>query len=202
MLFRSWKTLLAERQKLAPLAGDARTAADKQLTAASEELAAYVAGIEEDLADYRLQSARFAAMERKPGAGEIPFERDRIAKKRRELAGQAAGWMKDAEAIGQRLVGRWDELLDSDAARIKAASARPPTALWKADRFVSWSLVTIGACLVLGLLVKFNAMGAACFLATVIASQPFWVPGAQATDRKSTRLNSSHEWISRMPSSA
>jgi uncharacterized membrane protein YphA (DoxX/SURF4 family) len=176
-----WKALLAERQKLAPLAGDARAAADKQFTAASEELAAYVAGIEEDLADYRLQSARFAAMERKPGASEIPFERERIAKKRRELAAQAAGWMKDAEAIGQRLVGRWDELLDSDAARIKAAAAAPPTALWKADRFVSWSLVTIGACLVLGLFVKFNAMGAACFLATVIASQPFWVPGAQAT---------------------
>ena len=28
------------------------------------------------------------------------------------------------------------------------------------------------------------------------------VDGSLATDRKSTRLNSSHEWISRMPSSA
>ena len=46
---------------------------------------------------------------------------------------------------------------------------------------MSWSLVTIGACLVLGLLVKFNAMGGALFLCTVVASQPFWVPGAQAT---------------------
>jgi len=46
---------------------------------------------------------------------------------------------------------------------------------------VSWSLVTIGAGLVLGLLVKFNAMGGACFLASIVASQPFWVPGAQAT---------------------
>ncbi len=176
-----WKTLLAERQKRAPLAGEARTTADKQLSAAAEELAEYVAGIGEDLADYRLQAARFAVMERKPGAAEIPFERERIAKKRRELASQAAAWMNDAEAIGQRLVGRWDELLDSDAARIKAAAATPPSALWKADRFVSWALVTIGACLVLGLCVKFNAMGGACFLATVIASQPFWVPGAQAT---------------------
>jgi len=176
-----WKTLLAERQKRAPLTGDARATADKQLAAAAEELAGYVAGIQEDLADYRLQVARFAAMERKPGAAEIPFERERIAKKRRELSVQAAGWMKDAEAIGQRLVGRWDELLESDAARFKAAAAAPPSALWKADRFVSWALVTIGGCLVLGLCVKFNAMGAACFLATVIASQPFWVPGAQPT---------------------
>ena len=53
--------------------------------------------------------------------------------------------------------------------------------LWKADRFVSWSLLTIGACLMLGVLVKFNAMGGVCFLASVVASQPFWVPGAQAT---------------------
>jgi hypothetical protein len=29
--------------------------------------------------------------------------------------------------------------------------------------------------------VKFNAMGGVCFLASVIASQPFWVPDAQAT---------------------
>ena len=28
------------------------------------------------------------------------------------------------------------------------------------------------------------------------------IPGATKGDRKSTRLNSSHEWISRMPSSA
>ena len=46
---------------------------------------------------------------------------------------------------------------------------------------MSWSLVTIGACLVLGVCVKFNALGGACFLASVLASQPFWVPGAQAT---------------------
>jgi uncharacterized membrane protein YphA (DoxX/SURF4 family) len=176
-----WKKLLAERQKRVPLAGDARGTADTQLTAATKELADYVAGIQDELADYRLQAARFVAMERKPGAAEIPFERERIAKKRRELASQAAGWMNDAEAIGQRLVGRWDELLDSDASRIKAAAAAPPSALWKADRFVSWALVTIGGCLVLGLAVKFNAMGGALFLLTVIASQPFWVPGAQAT---------------------
>jgi uncharacterized membrane protein YphA (DoxX/SURF4 family) len=46
---------------------------------------------------------------------------------------------------------------------------------------VSWSLLTIGACLVIGLLTKFNAIGGACFLASVIASQPFWVAGAQPT---------------------
>ncbi|MFM8705615.1 MAG: hypothetical protein ACKOHG_17500, partial [Planctomycetia bacterium] len=92
----------------------------------------------------------------------------------------AAGWMKDADAIGTKLVAEWDEPR-SPAERLRLTASAGQTPLWKADRFVSWSLVTIGACLVLGVLVKFNAMGGVCFLASVIASQPFWVPGAQAT---------------------
>ena len=35
-----------------------------------------------------------------------------------------------------------------------------------------------------------------------VAQQPKYRPLVDAADRKSTRLNSSHEWISRMPSSA
>jgi uncharacterized membrane protein YphA (DoxX/SURF4 family) len=89
--------------------------------------------------------------------------------------------MNDAAALGQKLVAEWDAQLPDAAARGKAAAAAEPTPLWKGDRFVSWSLVTIGACLVLGLATKFNAMGGVFFLASVIATQPFWVPGAQAT---------------------
>jgi uncharacterized membrane protein YphA (DoxX/SURF4 family) len=177
----SWRSLLDARAKRAALAPDLRAAAEKSLTSAQEELATYATGIEEDLADYRLQVKRLAGMERKPGAAEIPFERERVTKKKKELGGLAAGWMKDAAAIGQKLVAEWDAQLPSDADRARAAAAAEPTALWKGDRFVSWSLVTIGACLVLGFLTRFNAMGGVCFLASVIASQPFWAAGAQPT---------------------
>jgi uncharacterized membrane protein YphA (DoxX/SURF4 family) len=176
----SWKKLLDERMKKLPFDPGAKAAAEKSLAAAGERLADYLAGIEDELVDFRLQAERFAALERRPGAASIPFERDRVAKKRKELAGLAAGWMKDADAIGGKLVAEWDAQLPSDAFRSRAAVAAP-SPLWKADRFVSWSLVTIGACLVLGVLVKFNAMGGVFFLASVIASQPFWVAGAQPT---------------------
>jgi uncharacterized membrane protein YphA (DoxX/SURF4 family) len=178
---QTWRDVLARRAKLVPLSADSRAAAEKSLEAAESELAAYVASIEDALVDYRLEVQRLAGMQEKPGAVAIPFERERVAKKRSELAGRAAGWMKDAEAIGTKLVADWDRQLDSDADRRRAVAAIEPTALWKADRFVSWSLVTIGACLVLGILVKFNAMGGAMFLASVIATQPFWVAGAQST---------------------
>lgn len=177
----SWKRDLETRSKAVPLAGEAKAAAEQSLDAAGKELAAYSKSIADDLADYRLQVRRLAGNQQKPGSRDIPFERERLAKKQKELAGQAAGWMKDATAIGQKLVAAWDSQLPDPAARRRAAAAVGPDPLWRADRFVSWSLVTIGACLVVGLATKFNAMGGAFFLASVLASQPFWVPGAQAT---------------------
>jgi uncharacterized membrane protein YphA (DoxX/SURF4 family) len=177
---RSWQQLLDERCRLVPLDAKRKADAEAALAAATARLEEYVAEIEDDLADHRLQLQRLATMERAPDAAAVPFARERVAKKRRELASQASAWMKDAAAIGGKLVAAWDAPLSTEE-RLRVDAAAPPTRLWKADRFVSWSLVTIGACLVLGLFTKFNAIGGVCFLASVIASQPFWVAGAQPT---------------------
>ena len=176
-----WRKRLADRRKVVPLAGDDLAGAEAALEAAGTELADWLAGIRDDLASYRLEVIRLADKEASPAAREVPFERERVAKKRRELAGQAAGWMAEAAAIGRRLEAQWDASLAAPADRGRIEAAAPRSALWKADRFVSWSLTTIGACLVAGLFVKFNAVGGAIFLLSVIASQPFWVPGAQDT---------------------
>ena len=175
-----WQKQLTDREKVLPLDAAGRAAAEQRLSESTKELDDFLAASSEDLADYRLQQERLAAMERSPTASEVPFVRDRVAKKRRELGVQAAGWMKDAAAIGDKLVAEWDEPRSAaDRRLLDAAAGRSP--LWRADRFVSWSLVTIGACLVLGLCVKFNAMGGVFFLASVLATQPFWVAGAQPT---------------------
>jgi uncharacterized membrane protein YphA (DoxX/SURF4 family) len=177
---QSWRDVLAARSKAVPLDSTAREAAEAGIAGASKELASYLEEIGPDLDDYRMQVDRLDAQARQPSAQEVPFERKRVADKRRELAAMASGWQADAAAIGDKLVAAWDGAL-APADRIRAAAAVPPTSLWKADRFVSWALVAIGACLVLGILVPFNAMGGVFFLASVIASQPFWVTGAQST---------------------
>ncbi len=175
-----WQRRLDERLAVVPLSGEPLERSKQAFEASRKELAAWVGEIREDLVEYRLELIRLAETEARPAAREVPFERERVAKKRRELDRQASGWMNEAAAIGSRLEATWDESL-SPAERRRVADATPPSALWKADRFVSWSLVTIGGCLVVGLLTKFNAVGGICFLASVVASQPFWVPGAQAT---------------------
>lgn len=176
----SWRDLLAARSRSVPLDAAGRAAAEGRLEMAAKELSEYVTDVTDELDGYRMEVDRLDAKAAQAAAREIPFERKRVADKRRELAAMAAGWQADAAAIGEKLVAAWDEPL-SAADRMRATAARPPSPLWKADRFVSWSLVTIGACLVLGVLVRFNAMGGVCFLASIIASQPFWITGAQAT---------------------
>lgn len=177
---QSWRDLLAARSRRVPLDVAGRETAEARLRAAADDLADYVRGIADDLVEYRMQVDRLDARASQPAARDIPYERARVAALRRELSARAAAWQADAAAIGEKLVSAWDAPLAS-ADRVRAAAARTPSSLWKADRFVSWSLVTIGGCLALGILVKFNAMGGACFLASVIAAQPFWVAGAQAT---------------------
>ena len=176
----TWQRRLEERQKLVPLDEASMAEAKRFLEAAKDELDAYAADKMLLLGEYRSELARRWEMESSPEAARVPFIRELIAKGRRALAAQQAEWMRDAEAIGAKLESNWDESR-TGAERQRLSGGITPTRLRQADRFVSWSLVTIGACLVLGVLVKFNAMGGVCFLASVVASQPFWVPGAQAT---------------------
>jgi len=176
---RQWKRRLDERVAAAGVAA-ARPAAEKAVETIERSWQDYLDAIGPDLANYRGELARLAALERSAEAGSVPYVQERVAAKRRELAGVASGWNNDAAGLEARLVAAFADALPDDAAA-RALAVVDRTSLWKADRFVSWSLVTIGAGLVLGLLTRFHAIGGACFLASVVASQPFWVPGAQAT---------------------
>ena len=150
------------------------------LGAADKKLASMLDYANEDLLDFCRQAVRLKATEKSAMAKDVPFMRDRVADKERELAGQKNGWMEEANAVGRELVSAWNEPLSAEERRI-ADTAVEPTRLWKADRFVSWSLTTIGACLVIGIFTKFNAVGGVFFLLSVVASQPFWLPAAQVT---------------------
>ncbi len=175
-----WQKRLDDRARIVSLRSDDLTLAQSALKAARTDLNDWLASIRTDLVAYRLEVQRLAETEARPASREVPFERERVAKKRRELAGKAAGWMADATAIGRRLEATWDADLSPES-RSRIAAATPRSPLWKADRFVSWSLIAIGGCLMIGLFTKFNAMGAACFLLTVVATQPFWMVEAQST---------------------
>lgn len=180
-----WRRLWQRRLDVLVTAGwaadaDVTARAEAAVAEADKKLSDMLADDRDDLLEYRRQRQRLTEMTASAMARDLPYMQKRIAEKRRELESQAAGWMSQAAAIGVEVVTAWDRPL-SAAQRRLAATAVEPTRLWKADRFVSWALVTIGAALVLGLLTKFHAVGGICFLLSVVASQPFWLPAAQAT---------------------
>jgi len=180
-----WEKLGQRREKILRASGwrpgpDDAAAAAAALAAADKKLAEMLNEIAEDLIDYRRQSSRLHEMEVSAMAVDLPYMQERIVDKRRELSGLVKGWMAEADAVGEELVASWNEPLTLEQRRL-ATAAVEPTRLWKADRFVSWALVTIGAGLILGVLTKFHAMGGVFFLLSVVASQPFWFPAAQAT---------------------
>ena len=184
-LVEQWKKLGERREDILRASGwtppgnwsDTSSAA---IEAADKKLAVMLDDAQEDLVNYCREAIRLRETEESVMARDVPFMRDRVTTKRQELAVQKAGWMGEADAVGRELVSMWNENLSAQDRR-KAATAIEPTRLWKADRFVSWSLTAIGACLVIGLLTKFNAMGGVFFLLSVVASQPFWFPAAQST---------------------
>jgi uncharacterized membrane protein YphA (DoxX/SURF4 family) len=180
-VIKSWRDVLSARQRIAPFeSAEDEKVAEEKMKVAAKELADYVEDITPDIEQYRMELDRLDAQVRQPFAQEVPFERRRVAEKQRELSGMAADWQADASSIGEKLFAEWDALLPPSD-RVKASAAKPKTTLWKLDQFVSWSLVTIGSCLVVGIFVPFNAMGGVFFLASVVASQPFWIAGSQST---------------------
>ena len=184
-LVEEWRRLGERRENVLKASGwtppeNWSDTASKAIEAADKKLASMLDEAQEDLVDYCRQVIRLQKTEESAMAQDLPFMRDRVATKRRELAVQKAGWMGEADAVGRELVAAWNEKLSAQDRR-RAAAVVEPTRLWQADRFVSWSLVTIGGCLVVGFVTKFNAMGGVFFLLSVVASQPFWLAAAQST---------------------
>ena len=180
-----WKQLGQRREKILRGSGwtpgpEEPAATTSALVAADDKMAEMLNELADDLVDYRRQAGRLHEMEISAMATDLPYMQERIADKRRELASLVAGWMAEADAVGEELVAKWNEPLTLEQRRLATAAVQP-TWLWQVDRFVSWALVTIGAGLILGLLTKFHAMGGVFFLLSVVASQPFWLPAAQAT---------------------
>ncbi len=56
------------------------------------------------------------------------------------------------------------------------------------DAFIPWLVFLVGVCLVLGLFTRVAAVAGAGFLFSVIATQPFWIPGAADTFYQSVEM--------------
>ena len=133
-----------------------------------------VADYGEDIATYQLEVQRYLNDLKLP-TRDIPFQRDRLAKKESELRGQAGGWLKDVEALSQGLQTELNGLA-SEAQRSRGVVRIGDRNQPAVDHVVKWVVFGSGILLLLGLFTRVAAAAAILFLLSVIGSQPPWVP--------------------------
>lgn len=134
------------------------------------KLDAYLDSHANDLAGFRHDLYRMIDKQPKP---ELPVDAD--MEQRRAAAYAVRQWVADT---GRKFRQELVEL--ATAPQLKSYGEMPvvATSLESFDRFLIYTHLATGFCLLLGLLTRMASFGAAAFLLTVVATQPPWVEGS------------------------
>ena len=129
----------------------------------------FLAESAEDIEKFRRESKRHRRdVAERSGA---PFQQKLNWDKENELKRLAAPWKKwvqEEEADMRKQL--W--LLGSDSQRGAGQLVKSKTSLEKFDTFLTYSLIAIGGCLLVGLFTRLASVGGAFFLISVVLSQP------------------------------
>lgn len=154
-----------------------------------KELADYLAGESEAIAEWRHELFRLANWEAEPEATEVPFKIARIAEKRAETSAKVNAWVEQVRGIERGLRQDLKAVLTDEqksnaklVAAIDAATLDPGQKRLARNSLIVTSVVTgVGVLLLLGLATRLASLAGVAFLLSVLASQPPWVSGAMTT---------------------
>jgi len=131
----------------------------------------------EYLDEYRLEMGRYLAA-RQENIRDVHFQKTRLTQRSAELKGKLAPWL----ATLKRIDRRFEDALYALAG--EGVTRRPYTLEQSAylpvlNAGVKYVVIVVGILLMLGLLTRSAAIVGMVFLASVMATQPPWVEGAQ-----------------------
>jgi uncharacterized membrane protein YphA (DoxX/SURF4 family) len=192
-----WQALVDEARAVQGLTDDQKRAMTAALAAREQQLADYLSGEADAIADYRHELWRLENLESAPEADGLPFQEQRIAKKAAETSGKPRVWVSQ--------VAEFEQGLKHDVRSVAAAAEGgtesevsagvndalvSPDESWLQFINVAVTAVTIGVgvCLLVGLLTRVSAVVGALFLLSVVAAQPPWVADAAPTINQCVEL--------------
>jgi uncharacterized membrane protein YphA (DoxX/SURF4 family) len=175
-----WKALVSEAERHYSYTEEQKKKAQEQLARHLELLYGKLDNTEKDLFEYRAELRRYQKMLADPSTDEIPFEKDRVAAKKKELAGKPAPWVSDMMGVEGWLRDSLNTIAGSEAVS-KNPLLEPVPTYKKIDPIVIWLLMIGGGCLIVGLFTRLAAFALGTFLLSVVLLQPFWSPDAVKT---------------------
>lgn len=172
-----WRAMTSEADRHYGFSDDQKKQAEAQLLRHLDLLWGKLDNLEKDLFEYRAELRRYEKMLADPSTGEIPFEKDRLAAKKKELAGKPGPWLSDLLGVETWLRDSLDQIAGSEAVS-KNPLPEPVPTYKKIDPIVIWLLLIGGGCLIVGLFTRLAAFALGTFLLSVVLLQPFWVADA------------------------
>jgi uncharacterized membrane protein YphA (DoxX/SURF4 family) len=191
-----WQEILDKAVAVPRLTEDQIQKAKAAFATRQEELKEYLAGETAAIADYQHELWRLEQWRAKPEADGAPFQEERIAKKAAETASTARAWVAGAAEIEQSYLADLREVLTPEqranattAAEMEAATTSRTSANFQRVALGAAVLtIGVGICLLLGLFTRLASLAGALFLASVIATQPPWLPNAEPTIYQTVEL--------------
>ena len=154
--------------------------ASELLAVRQKQLFGWITSHKEDIATHFHERDRIAKTATQPTAEAVPFQKKRIADKSAELNAEARGWIAQVKEI-------------EDDYRTELANLRTPdqleqgplpgekSSLQRVDQVMTYGILGIGACLIVGLFTRLACVLGAAFLLSVVLTQPFWITDTQPT---------------------
>ena len=201
-----WKALVAEAERHYGYNDAQKKEAAIELERHLDLLSGKLNSMEKDLFEYRAELRRYEKMLAERSTKEIPFEKDRLAAKKKELTGEPAAWIAELHGVETWLRAALDQIaaapikeqnvkLDEDVKQNKLTAAEaekqkkplpqplpePVPGYKKVDPYVIWLLMIGGGCMILGLFTRTAAFALGMFLLSVVLLQPFWSADAVKT---------------------
>ncbi len=184
-----WRGVLAEVTAIPGLDDAQRRTAAGAFVKRQQQLADYLAAESVAITAYQHELWRLEQMRSAPESTGLPYEDERIAGKVAETRAMPLPWLAQVQEFE---AGYYGDLRDvftaeqkNDSATVAALEDALTSPRQRWIRFVNVTVtlltLSVGACLILGLLTPIAAVAGAGFLLAIIATQPPWAPGAEPT---------------------
>jgi uncharacterized membrane protein YphA (DoxX/SURF4 family) len=130
------------------------------------------------LMDNPHEVAYWHKLQRSKSGNEVPFERPRLSEQQAKVYAQRSKLKAEVTTIERELEADLYNVLSAERRVDHKPLASEVTTLAKFDKFLMYSLMAIGVCLMAGFLTRLAAFGGAFFLLSVVGTQPPWVMDA------------------------
>lgn len=183
---KGWQTALDKFSAIEGLSKEQVADAVVALRDRRQQLADYLAGEADAIAEWEHELWRLENMEKEGGSVDLPFLGSRIEEKRAETKAASAAWIAQVRDIEHGYLTDLRSLLTEDQEANQVISDKVDAALVDANEqklhrmnvAVTCIIIAVGACLMLGLFTRLASVVGIGFLLMVMATQPPWVAGA------------------------